>query len=131
MATAIFPGGELGHLGATLLDVVIMSYPAMHTRIFSIIAIFAVSNTTLLNYITASRLLYGMSKTKLLPKFLQAVHSNYHTPYIAILVIFPLVLVLGLIGTLGELASSTSAIVLTVFSFSCIALIKIKLKAKV
>jgi len=128
MATAIIPGSELSRSNAPLLDVVSKSYPAMPTYLFSIIAIFAVSNTTLLNYITASRLLYGMSKTNILPKFLQAVHGKYHTPYIAILVIFPFVLALGLIGTLGELASSTSAIVLTVFSFSCIALIKIKLK---
>ena len=131
MATAIIPGSELSQSDAPLLDVVSKSYPAMPTYLFSIIAIFAVSNTTLLNYITASRLLYGMSKTNLLPKFLQAVHSKYHTPYIAILVIFPLVLALGLLGTLGGLASSTSAIVLTVFSFSCIALIKIKLKKRV
>lgn len=131
MATAIIPGNELSQSDAPLLDVVSKSYPAMPTLVFSIIAIFAVSNTTLLNYITASRLLYGMSKTNLLPKFLQAVHGQFHTPYIAILVIFPLVLVLGLIGTLGELASATSAIVLTVFSFSCIALIKIKLKNRV
>jgi amino acid transporter len=128
MATAIIPGSELSQSDAPLLDVVSKSYPAMPTYVFSVIALFAVSNTTLLNYITASRLLYGMSKTNLLPKFLQTVHSEYHTPYIAILVIFPIVLVLGLTGTLGELASSTSAIVLTVFSFSCIALIKIKLQ---
>jgi amino acid transporter len=128
MATAIIPGNELNQSDAPLLDVVSKSYPAMPAYLFSLIAIFAVFNTTLLNYITASRLLYGMSKTKLLPTFLQAVHPKYHTPYIAILVIFPLALVLGLIGTLGELASSTSAIVLSVFSLSCIALIKIKLK---
>ncbi|MDP1603317.1 MAG: APC family permease [Legionella sp.] len=128
MATAIIPGSELSQSDAPLLAVVSKSYPAMPTYLFSIIAIFAVSNTTLLNYITASRLLYGMSKTELLPKFLQTVHSKYHTPYIAILVIFPLVLLLGLTGTLGELAGSTSAIVLTVFSLSCIALIKIKFK---
>lgn len=127
MATAIIPGSELSHSGAPLLDVVSKSYPAMPRYVFSIIAIFAVSNTTLLNYITASRLLYGMSKTNLLPKFLQRVHSKFHTPYIAILVIFPLVLGLGLVGTLGELASSTSAIVLVVFSLSNIALVKIKL----
>src|SRR3990167_4143012 len=102
----------------------------MPASFFSIIAIFAVFNTTLLNYITASRLLYGMSRTSLLPKFLQGVHSKYHTPYVAILVIFPCVLGLGLIGTLGELASMTSAIVLTVFSFSSIALIKIKWKER-
>lgn len=130
MVTAIIPGSELGQSDAPLLDVVSKSYPAMPAFLFSIIAIFAVSNTTLLNYITGSRLLYGMSKAKLLPKFLQIVHRKYHTPYIAILVILPLVVGLGLINTLKELASSTSAIVLTVFSFSSIALIKIKLKER-
>lgn len=127
MATAIIPGSELSHSDSPLLDVVSKSYPAMPQYLFSIIAIFAVSNTTLLNYITASRLLYGMSKSNLLPKFLQKVHPKFHTPYIAILLIFPIVLGLGLTGTLGGLASSTSTIVLMVFSLSSVALVKIKL----
>lgn len=130
VATAIISGNELSQSVSPLLDVVKKSYPAMPISIFAIIAIFAVSNTTLLNYITASRLLYGMSEANLLPKFLQSVHRKYHTPYIAILVIFPLVLALGLTGSLSDLASSTSAIVLTVFSFSNIALIKIKLSER-
>jgi APA family basic amino acid/polyamine antiporter len=131
MATAIISGSELGQSSAPLFDVVKTSYPAMPSYIFSMIAMFAVFNTTLLNYITASRLLYGMSSSGLLPRFLQTVHQTYHTPYIAILMIFPFVLGLGLIGTLGELAGTTSAIVLTVFSFSSIALINIKLKERV
>jgi APA family basic amino acid/polyamine antiporter len=130
MATTIIPGPILSHSKAPLLDVVNKSYPAFPTHIFSIIALFAIFNTTLLNYITASRLLYGMSKTHLLPKFLQKIHSKFHTPYMAILVIFPLVYSLGLTGTLSDLASSTSAIVLTIFSLSSIALIKIKLNTK-
>lgn len=128
MATAIVPGSELGSSDAPLLNVVSKSAPSMPTSVFSMIAIFAVFNTTLLNYITASRLLYGMSKTKLLPNFLQKIHQKYHTPYIAILLIFPIVFGLAFVGTLKGLASSTSAIVLTVFSLSSLALIKIKWK---
>ncbi|WP_131781859.1 APC family permease [Legionella gresilensis] len=127
MATAIIPGNELAQSNAPLFDVVRRSYPAFPLYLFPIIAIFAVSNTTLLNYITASRLLYGMAESNLMPKFLQKVHSKYHTPYIAILLIFPIVLILGFMGTLSELAGATSTIVLMVFSFSNIALIKIKL----
>ena len=128
IATSIISGHELSQSEAPLLAVVQKSYPAIPTYLFSSIAIFAVANTCLLNYITASRLLYGMSKMNLLPRFLQHIHGKYQTPYMAIFVIFPLVLALGLVGTLQELASATSAIVLTIFSFSCIALIKIKLK---
>lgn len=126
MATAVLPAPELSSSSAPLLAVVNKSYPAMPSFIFTLIAVFAVANTTLLNYITASRLLYGMAKTKLLPSFLQRVHPHFHTPYVAILVIFPLVLGLSLSGTLKGLASSTSAIVLLVFSLSNVALIKIK-----
>jgi basic amino acid/polyamine antiporter, APA family len=125
-ATAVIPGSELSHSKAPLLDVVTKSYPAIPKYLFSIIAMFAVSNSTLLNYITASRLLYGMSKTNLLPQFLQRVHSTFHTPYVTILAIFPLVLGLVLTSDLGKLASSTSALVLLVFSLSNLALIKIK-----
>ncbi|MGQ3889411.1 APC family permease [Legionella sp. CNM-1927-20] len=130
MATAIIPGSELSQSDAPLFAVVKKSYPAFPLYLFSVIAIFAVSNTTLLNYITASRLLYGMSKSNLMPKFLQVVHPKYHTPYIAILIIFPIVLILGFVGNLSELAGATSTIVLMVFSFSNIALIKIKSKEK-
>ncbi|MCL9682660.1 APC family permease [Legionella maioricensis] len=126
VATAIIPPSQLSHSDSPLLDVVSKSYPAMPQYLFSIIAIFAVSNTTLLNYITASRLLYGMSKSNLLPQFLQTIHSKFHTPYIAILLIYPLVLGFSLTGTLAGLASSTSTIVLLVFSLSSIALVKIK-----
>ncbi|RUQ99714.1 amino acid permease [Legionella septentrionalis] len=130
VATAIVPGAELSQSDSPLVDVVSKSYPAMPVFIFSVIAIFAVTNTTLLNYITASRLLYGMAEARLLPAFLQTVHPRYHTPYVAILFIFPIVFGLGLTGTLKGLAGSTSAIVLTVFSFSSAALIKTKFKEK-
>ncbi len=128
MSTAIIPVSELSGSESPLLTVVHKSYPALPSSIFAIIAMFSISNTTLLNYVTASRLLYGMSKTNLLPEFLQMVHAKYHTPYIAILITFPIVLGLGLVGNLRDLASTTSVIVLTIFSFSSIALIKIKLK---
>jgi basic amino acid/polyamine antiporter, APA family len=126
IATAIIPGTALAQSDAPLLAVVKKSYPVFPAYLFSIIALFAVFNTTLLNYITASRLLYGMSHVKLMPKFLQTIHKKYHTPYIAIIIVFPLVLVLGWIGTLQGLAGATSAVVLTVFSLSSIALIRIK-----
>lgn len=130
VATMIIPGSELSSSDAPLLDVVSKSSPALPKSLFSIIAIFAVFNSALLNYITASRLLYGMAKENLLPKSLQRVHPKFHTPYSAIFLIFPIILCLVLTSNLGDLASSTSAIVLIVFSLSNLALIKIKLNTK-
>ncbi|WP_298627888.1 APC family permease [uncultured Legionella sp.] len=128
MATAIIPGSELSQSNAPLLDVVSKAYPALPQFIFIIIALFAIFNTTLLNYITASRLLYGMSTSHLLPGFIYKVHPKFHTPYIAILLIFPLILGLGLAGSMKNLASSTSALVLVVFSLSCVSLVVMKLR---
>ncbi len=128
MATAIISGSELSQSDAPLLAVVSKSYPALPQSTFAFIALFAIFNTTLLNYITASRLLYGMSKSRLLPVFLQKVHQKFHTPYAAILLVFPIVVGLGLASNLKNLASSTSALILIVFSLSSIALVNIKLK---
>lgn len=128
VATAIIPGQELSQSSGPLLDVVHRAYPPLPIFVFSLIALFAVFNTTLLNYITASRLLYGMAEEQLIPKFFQQVHKKFHTPYVSILFIFPIVLVLGTLGSLKGLASSTSAVVLILFSFSSIALINIKRK---
>lgn len=128
VSTAVLSGNELNQSDSPLLAVVTKAYPPIPVYLFSFIAIFAVTNTALLNYITASRLLYGMAEANLLPQFFQTVHKKFHTPYVSILMIFPVVLGLGLIGNLKTLASSTSALVLTIFSFSSLALIKIKLK---
>lgn len=130
VATAVVPGTALGDSDAPLFDVVHTSAPAVPSWLFSLVAIFAVSNTALLNYITASRLLYGMSKARLMPNFLQTVHKKYQTPSAAILIIFPCVAGLGLTGNLGELAGATSAIVLMVFTLSCTSLMFIKWKEK-
>jgi len=128
VATAIISGQELSQSSGPLLDVVHRAYPPLPIFVFSLIALFAVFNTTLLNYITASRLLYGMAEENLIPKFFQKVHKKFHTPYVSILFIFPIVLTLGTLGSLKGLASSTSAVILILFSFSSIALINIKRK---
>ncbi|MBA2648387.1 MAG: amino acid permease [Legionella sp.] len=130
VATAIIPGSVLSQSDAPLLEVMSKAHPAFPGYLFLIIAIFAVSNTTLLNYITSSRLLYGMSKAKLMPNFLQKTHKKFHTPYMAILVILPLVFGLNITSTLTELASSTSTMVLLIFCLSSASLIKIKLEEK-
>lgn len=111
-----------------LLDVVRKSSPHFPLFVFSFISFFAIFNTTLLNYVTGSRLLYGMSEQGLLPKKLGQVHSKKGTPHYSILAIFPLIFGLGLIGDLKLLASSTSALLLLVFSVVNISLISVHKK---
>jgi amino acid transporter len=84
-------------------------------RVFSLIALFAVANTGLLNFIMGSRLLYGMSRQGLLPPILGRVHSTRRTPEVAILVVLGVAMTLALSGTLRYLAGTTSLLLLLVF----------------
>jgi amino acid transporter len=67
--------------------------------LFAFIAMFAVANSALINMLMASRLLYGMSRERVLPGQLGMVHPTRRTPYIAIL--FTTALAFGLIAFVG------------------------------
>lgn len=88
----------------------------------------AVSNTGLLNFVTGSRLLYGMSRDKLVPAWLDAVHPRTQTPHRAILVVWTLALGLALTGTLSMLASTTNVLLLIVFATVNVALVVLRLR---
>ena len=95
---------------------------------FTVITLFAVANTALINYIMGSRLLYGMSRQGLVPAPLGKVHPKRRTPHVAIVVLFVIVLVLALSGGVKQLASSTSLLLLTVFCLVNASLIVLKLR---
>lgn len=127
-AVSAVPAGELAASSAPLLRVVEKGLPMVPRGLFSLIALFAVSNTALINFIMGSRLLYGMAKEGLVPSFLGRVHPVRRTPYVAIGVVVALATVLALTGTLLILAQSNSFILLTVFSLMNLCLIVIKLR---
>lgn len=129
-ATAVVPWSELSQTSAPLVKVIEKATPSFPVAVFSIIAIFAVANTALLNYVTSSRLLYGMAESDMLPKAFTKIHKNFRTPFFSIFFIFPIVYFTALAGNIGSLASSTSAIVLLVFSLSAVSLIKVKWRTK-
>jgi amino acid transporter len=56
-----------------------------------------------------------MARQGLVPKRLADVHPRFRTPHIAILALTVVVLLLGLSGTIKELASATSLLLLTCF----------------
>jgi amino acid transporter len=80
-----------------------------------VIALFAVSNTALLNFIMASRLMYGLGNLGLLPAFVSKVHRVRKTPYIAIIIVAAIFIVLAFVGDVSSLARATSLFVLLVF----------------
>lgn len=129
VATSVVAPDLLGQSEAPLLSVVQHSTDAVPRGLFSLIALFAVANTGLLNFIMGSRLIYGMSRQGLLPEPLGRVHPSRRTPHWAILSVLGAALALALSGTLTYLAGTTSLLLLTVFFTVHISLILIKRRA--
>jgi amino acid transporter len=126
VATSVVPTAALAESEAPLLSVVQASTDAVPDRLFTLIALFAVANTGLLNFIMGSRLIYGMSRQGLLPSALGKVHPGRRTPHLAILTVLGVALALALSGTLTYLAGTTSMLLLLVFFTVNLSLITIK-----
>jgi APA family basic amino acid/polyamine antiporter len=126
VATAVVPPAELANSQAPLLEVVRRAAPAVPIWSFTTVALFAVANTGLLNFVMASRLLYGMSQQGLVPDWLGQVHAGTKTPHVSIVIVFVAALALASSGTLVLLAGTTSALLLTVFLSVNLALVAIK-----
>ncbi|HAA31321.1 MAG TPA: amino acid transporter, partial [Cyanobacteria bacterium UBA8553] len=74
LAINVLNPAQLAASNAPLLDVVRRAQPNFPQVVFTVIALFAVLNTALLNFVTASRLLFGMSREGLIPAWLGKLH---------------------------------------------------------
>lgn len=129
-AVAVVPAAELARSSAPLMLVVERAFPGFPRELFTVIALFAVTNTALVNYVMGSRLLYGMAEEGLAPSFLARVHPVRRTPDWAIWTVLALAVLLASTGTLVLLAQSGSLLLLSVFFVMNISLAVIKLRGK-
>jgi amino acid transporter len=116
VATALVPIDVLRESNQDLLEVVRISAAWFPLTLFALIAMCAVANTSLINLMMASRLLYGMSREQVIPAAFAAVHARRRTPWIAI--VFTTVLALGLAswGGVRALGGTTALLLLCVFT---------------
>ncbi len=126
IAVSVVPAADLANSKQPLVDVVRVAAPWFPVAVFSTIAMFAVSNTALLNFVMGSRLVYGMANQGLLPKQLSQVHVKRKTPHIATGVLLIILLILALSGDISSLAKSTSVLLLLCFMIVNIALVILK-----
>lgn len=115
LASMAVPTGQLAESSGPLLEVVQVGPLSIDTKIFALIALFAVANGALINMIMASRLVYGMSREGIVPRFFGGVHKGTRTPLAAIVFTTALCMVLIAIGTLESLADATVTLLLFVF----------------
>ena len=127
-AVSVVPWQELAKSDAPLMEVARRAAPWFTgiAPVYAGITIFAIGNTALLNYLMGSRLLYGMSRQGLLPAVLGSVHPKRRSPHVAIGVLFGIVSLLILSGSVKQLAESTVLLLLIVFTAVNISLVVLK-----
>jgi amino acid transporter len=114
-AVSVVPWPELAAAPGPITAVVERAAPSIPPIVFTAITLFAVTNTALVNYVTASRLIYGMARQGLLPERLGSVHAARRTPHLAVAALFLVLAPLALLGTITELAAATVLLLLLVF----------------
>jgi APA family basic amino acid/polyamine antiporter len=122
VAVSVIPAAELAQSKQPLVDVIARAWPWFPTKLFSFIALFAVSNTALLNFIMGSRLVYGLGNLGLLPQFVSKVHERTKTPYVSILLVGGVFMTLAYAGDVASLARATSLFILLIFMAMCASL---------
>src|SRR6185312_7221007 len=114
-AVSVVPWRELAAAPGPITEVMGRAAPSIPPIVFTAITLFAVANTALVNYVTASRLIYGMARQGLLPRTLGSVHAARRTPHVAVAALFLVLAPLALLGTITELAAATVLLLLLVF----------------
>jgi len=114
-ASTVLAPEELADSSGPLLEVVRASGAGVPDWLFSLIALIAVANGSLLTMIMASRLLYGMSEQGLMPAVFGRVLTRRRTPWVAIVVTTAVAMLLTLTGTLEQLAQTVVLLLLFVF----------------
>lgn len=127
-AVSVIPWQQLADAKAPLADVMDRAAPWFPGWAFVVITVFAVANSALINYVTASRLLYGMARDGRLPARLAKVHAKRRTPYVAIAFLLVMLVALALAGDIAELASATVLLLLSVFVVVNSALVVLSLR---
>jgi basic amino acid/polyamine antiporter, APA family len=90
--------------------------PWIPAVVYTVITIFAVANTALINFVMGSRLIYGMARQGLLPRALTRIHPRRNTPHVAAVAIFVMAALLLMLGDVSQLAAATVILLLGVFA---------------
>lgn len=124
-AVLTLPAGQLAASHAPLVDL-IGSGDLRDETIIAVISSIAVIDGALIQIIKSSRILYGMSRQKLLPPLFGQVHAIRRTPLVATATVALLVMAASLTLPLLTLAEATSFITLLLFAVINLALWRIK-----
>lgn len=121
---SIVPYNELSSTNAPLSLVVKTALNSEIGNYFSIIALFSTFNTVLLVFISATRVLYSISRDIKPLTFFSFVSNKTRTPYNSILIVAVIGIIFLLLTEIKTAAQLTDIVVLSVFTVVNVALIK-------
>ena len=126
--TALVPIETLRDSNQDLLEVVRIGAPAFPFFLFALIAMVAVSNTSLINLMMTSRLLYGLARERAVPAVLGRIHAGRRTPWVAIVVTMAIALLLASWSGVRTLGGTTALLLLCVFAVVNVAVLVLRLR---
>jgi amino acid transporter len=141
MAAALtVPTDQLATSDAALLEVVkqgILPFSTdFMTTLFSIIALIAITNTTLVTVVTQPRILYGMAREDVVPGVFATIHATRRSPWVGLLFSAAVVAALlvtgfffqsgGGIDLVNRLALVTVVFLLVIYALVIVACLKLR-----
>ncbi|GAA1262628.1 APC family permease [Saccharothrix xinjiangensis] len=126
-SSLLIPSDELAEAGSSaLLRVVEVGAPGFPLWLFSLIGLFAVINSALINMLMASRLVYGMANERIIPKSFGTVHPFRRTPWISIVFTSGIAIILVSTADIAKLGGTTSLLLLVVFTVVNVAVLVLR-----
>jgi amino acid transporter len=140
-AALVVPIDVLGESDAALLEVVRAGVlpidVGVMSTIFAVIAMVAITNTTLVVVVTQSRILYGMAREDVVPEPFGRVHRTRRSPYVALsfaaIVVCSLLLIGALLNGVGvpvdvveRLATVTVVFILFIYFLVIVSALKLR-----
>ncbi|MFH9423803.1 APC family permease [Streptomyces sp. NPDC017529] len=117
---------KLAGSSAPLLEVVRAGEVSFPPQLFALMALFAVTNSALINLMMASRLCYGMANERILPRAVARVLPGRRTPVVGIALTTLLALGLVLTGEIEGLGDTTAFLLLCVFAVVNVAVLVLR-----
>ena len=140
-AALVVPVGTLAGADAALLEVVradvLPGSVEVMLKIFAVIAMIAITNTTLVSVVTQSRILYGMAHEDVVPAVFAKVHPTRRSPHVALgfsAVVVAALLVIGEVlsrldaslDIVGRLATVTVVFLLFIYALVIVSALKLR-----
>ncbi|MEQ7846043.1 APC family permease [Nocardioides kribbensis] len=140
-AALVVPVADLASSDAALLEVVeagVLPLPVgLLSVVFAVIAMVAITNTTLVSVVTQSRILYGMAREDVVPGVFARIHSSRRSPWVALSFAAVVVCSLLVVGALLNRAGvgvdvvarlATVTVVFTLFIYGLVILSALRLR---